>query len=69
MRYVWIIILVILDLIWLICTIKDIYELIRARYKFYCIICYTELYSKAFFITHLVVLALYSFVLYMYTYS
>lgn len=66
MKYIWIIILAISDLIWLICTIKDIYDTIRV-YKFSDVIDYIAPYSKAFFITHLVVFALYSFALYIYT--
>lgn len=68
MKYVWIVILAISDLIWLICTIKNIYDTIRTGYKFRYIIDYIEPYSKSFFITHLVVFAVYSFALYIYSF-
>jgi len=62
MRYVWIIILTISDLIWFIYTIKDLRKTIKYGFRF----CDTEIYSQLFFIVHLIVLTVYSFLLYLY---
>ena len=61
MKYVWIIMLIIIYVIWLIATIEDVYTEIKdGVYRFpYCLE-HLELYSYAFIMAHLFTLFIYS---------
>lgn len=59
MRYVWIVMLIIIYVLWLIAVVKDVYEGIGYHYKmFKCL--YLEWYSYVFVIMHILALFLYS---------
>lgn len=65
MKYIWLVMLIIIEVIWLIATIKDVYEQINGMWKFpYCLE-FLEWYSYAFIIVHLVVVFGYSLGLYL----
>lgn len=60
MKYVWIVMLIILYVIWIIATIKDVYEQINGIWKFPYCLKFLEWYSYAFVIAHLFTLFIYS---------
>ena len=61
MRYVWIVMLIIIYVIWLIAVICDVYKEIKyGFYRFPHCLAFLELYSYAFIISHLFTLFLYS---------
>ena len=60
MKYVWIVMLIIIYVIWLIAVIKDVYEQITGFWKFPYCLAYLEWYSFIFVVGHLLVLFLYS---------
>ena len=64
MKYVWIAMLIILYVIWLIATIKDVYERINGFWKFPYCLTFLEWYSYLFIIGHLSLVFWVSFALY-----
>ena len=65
MKYVWLIMLIILYVIWLIATIKDVYDRLNGFWKFPYCLKYMEWYSYAFIILHLLFVFGYSLGLYL----
>ncbi len=64
MKYLWIIMLIIIEVIWLIATIKDVYDQLTGFWKFPYCLKFMEWYSYVFIIGHLSLVFWYSLALY-----
>lgn len=65
MKYIWIVMLIIIEVIWLIASVKDVYDRLNGMWKFPYCLKHMEIYTYAFIIFHLVVVFGYSLGLYL----
>lgn len=64
MKYIWIVMLIIIELIWLIVSIKDVYDQLNGLWKFPYCLNFLKFSTYAFIIGHLLFVFVYSVALY-----